>query len=273
MPSVSLGSVTRKWRFSKSYGKGWNGSGCAISGGRGVRDIAISDSNSRMERVVEVWMDRYLRQVNLKRWIILFFGLALLAGSLPFIWRFLVQQRYDPTIYSVDSVPASKIAVVFGAGLSRSGGLSHVLRDRMDVAIALYEAGKVNKLLVSGDNRFENYDEPSAMKEYAIARGIPEQTIQPDFGGRRTYDTCYRARHIFQIDSAILVTQQFHLPRALFTCQQLGLDVVGVASDLHSYRDAEWFAVREVAATAQSAWDVIRKRPPPVMGEVIPIDD
>lgn len=199
--------------------------------------------------------------------------MAIFLGCLPLLWRFFVLQTVDQQIYSLESIPATPVAIVFGAGIGRGGGLSLVLRDRMDVAIALYKSGRVQKLLLSGDNRFVNYDEPSAMRDYALSRGVKDEDIQPDFGGRRTYDSCYRAKHIFLLDSATLVTQQFHLPRALFTCSQLGMDAVGVASDLHRYRDAEWMMVREVAATAQSAWDIIRSESPPVMGEAIPLFD
>lgn len=94
-----------------------------------------------------------------------------------------------------------------------------MFRDRVDTAIDLYKAGKVQKLLVSGDNRFANYNEPGAMMAYAIAHGVTPADIQPDYGGHRTYDTCYRAQAIFQVQEAILVTQAFHLPRALYIWQ------------------------------------------------------
>ena len=105
---------------------------------------------------------------------------------------------------------------------------------------------------------------------YAIERGVPSEDLQPDFGGRRTYDTCYRAREIFQIDNAILVTQEFHLPRALFTCNLLGIEAVGVAADLRPYRGARWYEFRETAATLNALWDIIRQARPPVLGEPIP---
>ena len=109
---------------------------------------------------------------------------------------------------------------VWGGGVW-NGGLSPILRDRVDTAVTLYLDGKVEKILVSGDNSTDSYDEPSAMMEYAIQRGVSPDDIQPDYGGRRTYDTCYRAREIFQLDSAILVTpavpftpRHVHLPAA-----------------------------------------------------------
>ena len=200
---------------------------------------------------------------------------AILVGlaAVPFLWRLAVNWSYQKHIYTVDSVPQEQAAIVYGAAVYSNGRLSSVLRDRMDTAIALYHAGKVTKILVSGDNSSLNYNEPGAMQAYAIERGVAPANVQPDFGGRRTYDTCYRAREIFQIESAVLVTQDFHLPRALFTCRQLGLDAVGVSADLRPYRGARWYALRETAATFVALWDTLRQEPPPVLGEPIPLFD
>ncbi|MEW5985400.1 MAG: ElyC/SanA/YdcF family protein [Chloroflexota bacterium] len=199
------------------------------------------------------------------------FTALLLTGlvAFPFVWREEIKRYYRPRIYTVSSAPPAPVAIVFGAAVYGNGRLSPILRDRMDTAIQLYESGLVQKLLVSGDNRTADYDEPGAMMGYASERGVPPEAIQPDYGGRRTYDTCYRARHIFQVESAILITQGFHLPRALFTCERLGLTVVGVAADARPYRDANWYELRETAATLVALWEVIRQLPPPVMGEPI----
>lgn len=197
-------------------------------------------------------------------------GLALLLA--PFVWRKGIQWVYGRSIYTAEDVPADTVAIVFGAAIYGNGRLSPILRDRMDTAVQLYKAGTVQKIIVSGDNRFEDYNEPTAMMEYAIERGVAAEDVQPDYAGRRTYDTCYRAREIFQLESAILVTQRFHLPRALFTCQQLGIEVAGVASDPQLYRDAGWYEVRETLATAVALWDVIREQPAPVLGDPIPIE-
>jgi len=113
----------------------------------------------------------------------------------------------------MESVPADRVAIVFGAGLQRDGTPSAVLRDRVATAASLYFEGKVQKLLMSGDNRFLDYNEPGSMKAYAISLGVPGEDIVLDYAGRRTYDTCYRAREIFGLDEAILVTQTYHLPR------------------------------------------------------------
>jgi SanA protein len=127
---------------------------------------------------------------------------------------------------------------------------------------------------VSGDNRFEDYDEPGRMMEYAISRGVPAEDIQPDYAGRRTYDTCYRAKAIFQLDSALLVTQDFHLPRALFTCRNLGVEAVGVSADLRNYHplSIRWSNSREFLATIVALFDIIRRQPAAVLGDPIPLN-
>jgi SanA protein len=209
---------------------------------------------------------------RIKRGCLLTFLLLVAIAAFPFLWRAAVRVYYGRHIYRVDDAPAERVAIVFGASVWGEGRLSDVLRDRMETAISLYEAGRVQKLLVSGDNQFVEYDEPGAMRDYAIARGVPPEDVQPDYAGRRTYDTCYRARHIFQVESAILVTQDFHLPRAIFTCRQLGIESVGVSADRQPYLGARWYEVRETGATLAALWDVIRQRPAPVLGDPIPIE-
>lgn len=207
------------------------------------------------------------------RWAFMIIGVIALLIAFPFVWQSWINWRYAPSIFAAEQVRSERVAIVFGARVYAGGRLSGMLRDRVDVAIELYKTGKVSKLLVSGDNQFADYNEPQAMMEYAIAQGVQAADIQPDYGGRRTYDTCYRAKSIFQVNSAILVTQQFHLPRALFLCEQLGLDTVGVAADRRVYdpRSVAFSETREVPATLAALFDVIRRAPPPVMGEPIPI--
>jgi SanA protein len=142
----------------------------------------------------------------------------------------------------------------------------------METAIDLYRAGKVNKLLLTGDNRFVDYNEPAVMAEYAQARGIPREDLVLDYAGRRTYDSCYRAGEIFGVARAALVTQEFHLPRALYTCERLGLEVVGIVADRHTYRQAPWFSLRELLALVRAWFDLNFFRPLPVLGEPISVN-
>jgi len=202
---------------------------------------------------------------------LLFLLIIIGVMSLPWLWRTAVKLVYSRQIYTVETAPSSRVAVVFGAAVY-GDRLSSVLRDRVETAVSLYEAGLVDKIIMSGDNQSLEYDEPSAMVTYAVERGVPAEAVQPDYGGRRTYDTCYRAQYIFQAEDVILVTQEFHLPRAIFTCQMLGLDSVGVAADKRPYRGARWYELRETGATLVALRDVVRQSPPPVLGERIPLN-
>jgi SanA protein len=195
-------------------------------------------------------------------------GLLLLAVS-----RLIVGWSARNLIYSLDQVPPSKVAIVFGAGLQRDGTPSPVLKDRVEAGARLYLDGKVDKLLLSGDNRFVDYNEPGAMRAYAISLGVPEEDIVLDYAGRRTYDTCYRAKYIFQVDEAILVTQNYHLPRALFTCNGIGLKSVGASADLRIYMNSSQISwnLRELPAALRAVLEVWITHPLPVMGDVEPI--
>jgi SanA protein len=199
-------------------------------------------------------------------------GLVLGAAALGGLQAW-VDARYQRRIYpAAAATPPQPAAIVFGAGYWPSGRLSDALADRMDTAIELYRAGRVNKLLLTGDNRFVDYNEPARMMEYALARGVPRQDLVLDYAGRRTYDSCYRARTIFGLDAAVLVTQRFHLPRALFTCERLGLEVVGTIADRHQYVYADWYRLRERFALARAWLDVNLLHPLPVLGDAIPVE-
>ncbi len=176
--------------------------------------------------------------------------------------------------YNAEDVPAARVGIVFGAGLYRDGSAGPVLRDRVETGVKLYQQGKVEKLLMSGDNRFVNYNEPEAMRQYALQLGVPDRDIVLDFAGRRTYDTCYRADEIFQVKSAILVTQAFHLPRALFLCNSFGIDANGVEANNTYFRKISraYWHTRELFATVQSVIDVYITRPQPVLGKPEPIE-
>jgi SanA protein len=179
---------------------------------------------------------------------------------------FLVQSLAK--IYTVEDVPANTVAIVFGAGLGKAGGPSDVLYDRLTVASQLYKAGKVQKILVSGDNSYENYNEPEVMAATLIeAFAIPAEDIGQDFAGRRTYDTCIRAKEVFGIEQAILVTQDFHLPRALYTCNSLGIESVGVSASLQPYILEDYYAFREYPATLAMFMDLYLWSPDYIEGE------
>ncbi len=208
-----------------------------------------------------------------RRAVLIWAVVAFLVGSTVLLgWtRWTLGRRYRDAIYDDAAKVSAPVAIVFGAGYWPSGRLSDVLIDRLDTAIALYEAGRVRKLLFSGDNRVEDYNEPEAMLNYALRRGVPREDIVLDYAGRRTYATCYRARDIFRVDRAVLVTQRYHQPRALLTCRTLGLDAVGYAADRQRYVDIEWYRLREVPALWLAWWQLRVTRPEPILGEPLPI--
>jgi SanA protein len=200
--------------------------------------------------------------------------LSLFVLSGLFFPKLIILLFAAPRTFTADNVPAAHVAIVFGAGLLRDGSAGPVLRDRVETAVQLYQQGKVEKMLMSGDNRFVEYNEPEAMRQYALDLGIPDEDIVLDYAGRRTYDTCYRADTIFQVDSAILVTQAFHLPRALFLCNSFGIESTGVEANNTYFRKISrlYWHTRELFATAQSVWDVQVSKPLPVLGNPEPID-
>ena len=146
--------------------------------------------------------------------IILF--LVFLLVALPRLITFLSTRS---RVYTVESAPVHRAAIVFGAGLWRDGSPTPVLRDRVATAAQLYFAGKVEKLLMSGDNSYVEHNEPGAMRGYALELGVPDEAIVLDYAGRRTYDTCYRAKAIFGLQEAVLVTQSVP-PAARPVCLQ-----------------------------------------------------
>ena len=208
------------------------------------------------------------RLLKVIKWALVF--LVMLLG-----WTFWnLTARFDNRIYNpeeLDVVPERAAALVFGAGYWENGALSDILRDRLDAAVELYRAGKVEKLLFSGDNRVVEYNEPARMREYAMSQGVLDEAIVLDFAGRRTYDTCYRARDIFQLQEVILVTQRYHLSRALLTCDGLNVDGVGYVADRTPYVHIRWYWIREIPATWNAWWDIYIERPTPVLGEALPI--
>ncbi len=196
--------------------------------------------------------------------------LAPILIALPRVFTGLYARSHIVDFLKVQPAP---VAIVFGAGLWRDGSPTPVLRDRVETAVDLYFSGKVEKLLMSGDNSRPDYNEPEAMRAYALSLGVPDAAVTLDYAGRRTYDTCYRARDIFGIRKAVLVTQSFHLPRALYTCNVLGISASGVAADRRDYRRGAlaYWNLREVPASLVALWEVHISRPLPVLGDPEPI--
>ncbi len=210
----------------------------------------------------------------LKKLLKTIFWVVFLSALFPVLIWLLFKVIYAENIIELNDVTSEySVAIVFGAGLRRDGSPSPVLRDRVRAAVELYNNGKVEKLLLSGDNRFVDYNEPGAMQDYALELGVPVEDLVLDYAGRRTYDTCYRANAIFKVEKAYLVTQKFHLPRALFLCNQFGIESLGINADLREYSNysLRYWNFREMFATTAALWDAWFKKPLPVLGEELPI--
>ena len=198
--------------------------------------------------------------------------LAVVALLIVLLPRIITGAYAADRMYRQEEAPSERVAIIFGAGLRRDGTPTAMLRDRVLTGAELYFSGRVEKLLMSGDNRFVDYNEPESMRRFALSVGVPDEAIVLDYAGRRTYDTCYRAKAIFGVRSALLVTQNFHLPRALFLCNMLGLEVSGVQA-LNCYWNGSPFVwnVREQFATIAAFLDLYVSSPSPVLGDPEPM--
>lgn len=214
-----------------------------------------------------------------RRWRRLLLGMAVLIALPPLSLvgaRAYSAARAQAQIYTLDTVPERPVAIIFGASVLPSGRLSAMLADRVRVGAELYHAGKARALLLTGDNGHVSYNEPEAMRRYALDLGVPDAALVLDYAGFRTYDSCYRARDIFRVDQAILVTQAYHLDRALLTCNNLGVNSVGVAADVMRPTGYARGALirgqlREFPATAAALLDLLRGKQPYYLGDPLPI--
>lgn len=184
----------------------------------------------------------------------------------------IVRGAKDHIVDSPEKAPHAQCAIVLGARVTRDGTPFPMLTDRLTIGIRLYEMGKVDKLLLSGDHGQESYDEVNAMLDYALARGVPAEDIFTDHAGFDTYDTMYRARDVFLVESAIVVTQRYHLSRAVYIARTLGLDVVGVEADLQTYNHLARNEAREVLARVKAVLQLhVTHAKPKYLGPAIPI--
>ena len=175
---------------------------------------------------------------------------------------------------SPDQIPITDAdcILVLGAGVWNGGRPSPMLEDRLVRAIELYNMGVSNRLLMSGDHGRKDYDEVNVMKRFAVDRGIPSSHVFMDHAGFSTYESIYRARDVFKVKKAIIVTQEYHLYRALYIAKKLGLEAYGVAADLREYYGQASRELREVLARVKDFFSTIIKPRPTYLGEPIPID-
>ncbi|MER7933294.1 MULTISPECIES: ElyC/SanA/YdcF family protein [unclassified Streptomyces] len=166
---------------------------------------------------------------------------------------------------TVADVPRTDVAVVFGAGLW-DGEPSPYLANRLNAAARLYEAGRIRVVLVTGDNSREDYDEPDAMRAYLTAHGVPAGRVVTDYAGFDTWDSCVRAKKIFGVDRAVLISQGFHIRRAVALCEAAGVTSYGVGVD--AKHDVTWYygGTREILAAGKAALDAVFEPDPRFLG-------
>lgn len=175
------------------------------------------------------------------------------------------KSRYNANTINLQSVPQSSTAIVFGAGVLPDGEPTEYLYNRVQTAVSLYKAGRVSKLLVTGDNSSKHYDEPTAMRQLAVKLGVPDKNIIVDYAGLSTYDSCYRAARIFHISLATVVTQGYHLPRAVTLCRGLGIKTIGLAAKHDGHDFTVSYILRELIATDKALLFLSFKPQPTVL--------
>lgn len=161
--------------------------------------------------------------------------------------------------------------LVLGCLVRSDGSLSSMLRDRLVRGVELYELGAAPKLLMSGDHGRKDYDEVNTMKSYAIGEGIPSSDVFMDHAGFSTYESMYRAKEVFAADKIIIVSQKYHLYRALYIADRLGLEAYGVAADGDNYGGQTYREIREILARVKDAVYTVFKPKPTYLGDVIPV--
>lgn len=183
-----------------------------------------------------------------------------------------VEEKGKEFIFESIDVPKADAILVLGAYVTPDGTVSYMLNDRLTVAYELYQMGKAEKLIVSGDHGRKDYDEVNAMKKFLMDKGISDQDIFMDHAGFSTYESLYRARDIFQVKRVIIVTQEYHLMRAVFIGRELGIEAYGVVSDKRNYVYMDFYKIREIAARNKDFLTAkIIKPKPTFLGDEIPV--
>lgn len=208
-----------------------------------------------------------------KRLLIIAAVLAALAAGTVFVPDIIVVSSAKDRIITADEAAElenTDCVLILGAGV-RNGSPTPMLRDRLITGISLYESGTAPKIIMSGDHGREDYDEVNVMKSYAVENGVPDGDVFMDHAGFSTYDSVYRAKAVFEADSIIIVTQKYHLYRALYIAERLGVNAVGVSADLDDYSGQLKRDLREIAARDKDFFSCLFKPEPKYLGEKIPV--
>ena len=215
--------------------------------------------------------NKRMRKVLGKMVVIMIAGVLLTGISIVGI-NFAMIQSTKAKIVAIDELKDADCILVLGAYVRPNGAPSSILKDRLNTGYEIFEAGKAPKFLLSGDHGQRSYDEVNGMRDYIEEKGVNKKLIFLDHAGFSTYESIYRARDIFEANKIIIVTQEYHLPRALYLAQKMGIEAQGVASDHLTYRKIMIFKAREALARAKDFVLVnIIKPKPTYLGEAIPV--
>lgn len=212
-------------------------------------------------------MKNFIKKHFKKFLLLAVIGLIVVVGI-----NYYIKSQTNPLIYhSANEMPSEKVGIIFGAGIWGDRP-SKYLKDRLDAGIELYRQQKIKIILLSGDNGSDEHDELTVMKLYCYEHGVDTTKVFLDYAGFDTYSTMYRAKHIFNIDKAILVSQGYHLNRAIYIGNKLGVKSVGLAADNGFYHNFKYVKFRECFSICKAAIDVARNREPHFLGGKIDID-
>ena len=207
----------------------------------------------------------------LKRGILALFCLGITGTAVVFGLSSYIKKEAAEKIITAEEATDADCILVLGCGVREDGSPSLMLRDRLEKGIELYEAGTAPKLLMSGDHGRKDYDEVNLMKSYAMGKGVPSEDIFMDHAGFSTYDSMYRARDIFCAEKVIVVSQEYHLYRALYLAEKLGLEAYGVPAQDVNYRGQAYREFREMLARAKDFCTAVIQPEPKYLGEKIPV--
>ena len=217
-----------------------------------------------------------MRKIKLRKWgkrIMGIFISLLIIFVLTISIAISIVNSYKKYIYSIEDIPSGNDAIiVLGAGVRGDGSPSDILSDRLETSLEVYNANLGNTFILSGDHGTVEYNEVRPMKDYIIEANINEKVIFMDHAGVSTYDTMYRAKEIFKVNKAVIVTNEYHLPRALYIARKLGIEAYGVKSDIREYQLMDSYKKREILAQLKDfAYVNILKPEPKFLGEAIPV--
>ncbi len=202
------------------------------------------------------------------------FIIAIIGLLFIFVLDYYIQKTTSKYIYSTsNNIPNCYTALVLGAKVYNDGSLSGILRDRVNTALELYKVGKIKRFLLSGDHGREDYDEVNQMKIYLQNKGVKEVDIFLDHAGFDTYNSAYRAKHIFLVNDVIIISQGFHIKRAVYIARKLGLDAYGIKADKRSYSIARKMVIREKLANVKAFFELLSNKKPTYLGEQISIKE